>query len=58
MTTEQYKKMNGWSNMYFGKRRDNADVFRRYILSSLPALDTIILKFHAVNGKRIVPCVI
>lgn len=31
MTTEQYKKMNGWSNMYFGKRRDNADVFRRIV---------------------------
>jgi hypothetical protein len=34
MTTEQYEQMNGWSNMYLGKRRDNADVFRRYILSS------------------------
>jgi hypothetical protein len=57
MTTEQYEQMNGWSNMYFGKRRDNADVFRRYILSSSQALDST-LKLYAVNGKKIVPCVI
>jgi hypothetical protein len=57
MTTEQYEQMNGWSNMYLGKRRDNADVFRRYILSSSQALDST-LKFYAVNGKKIVPCVI
>jgi hypothetical protein len=55
MTTEQYEQMNGWSNMYLGKRRDNADVFRRYILSSSQALQPFICSYCSVVMEIIPP---